>query len=479
MKKENEKICGFCSTSPFERNKYYYGKLMTEDDYRLEQCYFNDKRWLINKMTIGAGVVCGLKVVPDPKDCKKVIVEKGMAIDSCGREIVVCDDREVELTPLEDPCYTPKGKADGDTPQWLDICIRFRECETHQVKIKPAMCKGDDPYEFNHIRDSYEIHVHFRREGENGEPPKTYCPLVEKIEYQPPTGEPGDEGNGYLNNGREDVRAEPPDEDRDQEPNRIEGKTLQQYLCEQISSGCPDSLHSPCVHLATVAAVLDKDGHYTVSGDECVDNCGDKPRRLVYSNALLYDLIDCYHGELPHIIGINWWGLHGKEDAQWSDFEELVTNGFEITFDMEMEPSTINRFTFMFAVITTGAKAGYRKREYIYPEPGEITTEDNKTFIITPDIRWKNDEVASGGYSALRKEKDDGFDVEIILRGSHIMSTNGKALDGDFIGGKLPSGNGTQGGDFISWFHVEPPGESTSPGRGRKKSKKIDEQKED
>lgn len=471
MKKENEKICGFCSTSPFERNKYYYGKLMTEDDYRLEQCYFNDKRRLINKMTIGTGVVCGLKVVPDPKDCKKVIVEKGMAIDSCGREIVVCKDQEVELKPLQDPCYTPKGESDRDTSQLLDICIRFRECETDSVKIKRAMCKEDDPYEFNHIRDSYEIHVHFRREGENGEPPKTYCPLEEKFEYQPPppTGESDGEENQDLDYGMEDVRAE---------PLQIEGKTLQQYLCEQISSGCPDSPHSPCVHLGTVAVSLHEDGYYTVSGAEDIDNCGDNPRRLVYSNALLYDLIDCYHGDLPHIIRINWWELH-EEKVPWQSFYDLVAEeGFKITFDQKMDPITINGFTFLFAVIITGGKAGYRKREYI--SPGEIvSSEDKKTFTIYPDSDWIADEVEPPGHSMLRKEKEYGFDVEIILRGSHIMSTNGRALDGDFIGGKLPSGNGTQGGDFISWFHVEPHEEPTSSGRGRKKSKKIDEQKED
>ena len=32
---------------------------------------------------------------------------------------------------------------------------------------------------------------------------------------------------------------------------------------------------------------------------------------------------------------------------------------------------------------------------------------------------------------------------------------NRRSLDGNFIGGKLPSGNGVQGGDFVSWFSVE------------------------
>jgi hypothetical protein len=48
-----------------------------------------------------------------------------------------------------------------------------------------------------------------------------------------------------------------------------------------------------------------------------------------------------------------------------------------------------------------------------------------------------------------------GGTFEIVLRGSSIIDKNGKALDAEFIGGKLPSGNGSQGGDFVSWFHLE------------------------
>ena len=50
----------------------------------------------------------------------------------------------------------------------------------------------------------------------------------------------------------------------------------------------------------------------------------------------------------------------------------------------------------------------------------------------------------------------------VVLKGDHIMSVerNGepsKALDGNFIGGVLPSGNGIQGGDFVSWFYISTP----------------------
>ena len=49
---------------PFERNKYFYGKLLTVDDFETEQRYMNDKRRVLNRFLYGTGVVCGLNVVP-------------------------------------------------------------------------------------------------------------------------------------------------------------------------------------------------------------------------------------------------------------------------------------------------------------------------------------------------------------------------------------------------------------------------------
>ena len=48
---------------PFERNRYFYGKLLSVEDFETEQKYFNDKRRTINRFLFGSGVVCGLGVV--------------------------------------------------------------------------------------------------------------------------------------------------------------------------------------------------------------------------------------------------------------------------------------------------------------------------------------------------------------------------------------------------------------------------------
>ncbi|MBP3198699.1 MAG: hypothetical protein J6N21_17080, partial [Butyrivibrio sp.] len=72
---------------PFERNRYYTGKMLTSVDFEAEQTYMNNKRRFLNSMMYGSGVVCGLNVVS--LDDLSLLVESGVAIDGSGREIVV------------------------------------------------------------------------------------------------------------------------------------------------------------------------------------------------------------------------------------------------------------------------------------------------------------------------------------------------------------------------------------------------------
>ena len=47
---------------PIERNRYFYGKLLTVRDFEVEQRYARQKSQLLNRLSFGAGVVCGLGV---------------------------------------------------------------------------------------------------------------------------------------------------------------------------------------------------------------------------------------------------------------------------------------------------------------------------------------------------------------------------------------------------------------------------------
>ena len=84
----------------------------------------------------------------------------------------------------------------------------------------------------------------------------------------------------------------------------------------------------------------------------------------------------------------------------------------------------------------------------------EATKASVATFTINSN--WLID--VYFGYSSIREK---GGEFLVVLKGDFIMSLGDdchppKALDGNFIGGKLPSGNGSPGGDFTSWFFVRP-----------------------
>jgi len=136
LNKLDKSRCEICNIPCFERNNYFYGKRMTARDFQEEQCYFNEKRWLINRTVHGWGVACGLDVKPT-EDTKGVEITPGLAIDCCGREILVCgdaEDRYVSLIPNEIPkeheCDQPqseKEQQNGD--KHIAICLEYDECK--------------------------------------------------------------------------------------------------------------------------------------------------------------------------------------------------------------------------------------------------------------------------------------------------------------------------------------------------------------
>lgn len=84
---------------PFERNNYYFGKLLTAKDFESEQRYFNDKRRLINRLTGANGIVSGLGVIA--ADDVSIILQAGCAFDASGREIVVPETKVIKLSTIE------------------------------------------------------------------------------------------------------------------------------------------------------------------------------------------------------------------------------------------------------------------------------------------------------------------------------------------------------------------------------------------
>ena len=96
---------------PFERNRYYPGKMLTSADFQAEQNYHINKVRFLNGLMYGSGIVCGLGVFS--LDDQSVLIESGAAIDGHGREIIVDSSTLVSLfsfkTSIETGTFTTAG----------------------------------------------------------------------------------------------------------------------------------------------------------------------------------------------------------------------------------------------------------------------------------------------------------------------------------------------------------------------------------
>ncbi|MCH5341015.1 MAG: hypothetical protein J1E01_06090 [Acetatifactor sp.] len=137
---------------PYERNNYFYGKLLSVDDFRLEQKYGNDKRRMLNRFLCGAGVVTGMNVVG--VDDTTILVESGLALDYSGREIVIDEPVARRLQTLEGFSDYEEDRNTG----YLYLCVDYEEEETQAVhSISHSDQKGDTS--FNKIKESYRLYL--------------------------------------------------------------------------------------------------------------------------------------------------------------------------------------------------------------------------------------------------------------------------------------------------------------------------------
>ncbi len=136
----------------FERNRYFYGKLLSVDDFEAEQRYMNDKRRILNRFMNGMGVVCGLNVVG--VDEETISVETGLALDDAGREIVV-----------EKPVLKKLGMIDGfadyqeDDEANNNLYLYIEYQEKAQEAVHSIAASHDSNEEFNKYQEGYHLYL--------------------------------------------------------------------------------------------------------------------------------------------------------------------------------------------------------------------------------------------------------------------------------------------------------------------------------
>lgn len=133
---------------PLERNRYFYGKMLTARDFETEQRYFNNKRRLLNRTLYGVGVICGLGVYRN--DDVSFSVETGMALDYLGREICV-------NTPIIRKLRMVEGCESLEKSDRAYLCLQYAQEKREPVNNIGASDTASDQY--NKIEESYRLFI--------------------------------------------------------------------------------------------------------------------------------------------------------------------------------------------------------------------------------------------------------------------------------------------------------------------------------
>lgn len=197
-----EDILKCYANKKFKRLNYFHGMLLTENDFLEEQIYFREKSKLHNRMH-GAGVVWGLELKAKYKidgnskedDKWKIVIKAGYALDSVGNEVVVCQDKDVDLEEKIDflkqrgdlslqECLSPP-----DETKKIYIGLAYCECKSQPAPQYTSMCSDDElKPEFSRVLEGFTIKLLLEEEypdcskATNGSgndsclQPNLYCP---------------------------------------------------------------------------------------------------------------------------------------------------------------------------------------------------------------------------------------------------------------------------------------------------------------
>lgn len=243
------------------RNNYFYGKLMDVPHFRMEQKYLVRQRWLLNRLSLGQGVLCGLSVAPSV-DGKQICVSPGVAIDALGREIVVPVNTCVDPWQLTDECGQPGNALDKSKEQTVYLCVAYSECSTDFTPVLVTDCNTREQCSPGTIVENFCLLV---KQAVPPPPPPPTEP--------PPLADPNPQACLALRNG-------------------VSAADRRQKLCTALSGACPAPTGELCVPLATV--------DLTANGPiRSIDAFTSRPR--VYSNAVLLDLILCLAARIEQI----------------------------------------------------------------------------------------------------------------------------------------------------------------------------------
>lgn len=443
-----ERTCLCCEIPGFCRNDYYRGKLLTERDFSEEQRYLIDHRRLHSLMLHGWGVVCGLIVKPH-EYCpdKRVVVTPGFAVDSAGREIRVLEQGEVLLPKPTDQ-------------QRSGLEERLAEAESHEEHREHTGERHEmerrlrsEAEEEENEEEEEEEHERGKDEGCNEPPPPKDLYLCIRYmecetEFAPAPFDDCSCSTSTLRPNRicesyklelSDHKPEGWDESTQEE---CEAGDCRHYYRE-AREGCEKIHCYPCLPLAVV--------HNFVPGqpvkEQDIDNW--HPRRQLPSTDTLDKVVRCILHKLPtaeltRIEDTNW--EHGRRMMCHEFMNEFVNErGFRIEFSDRVHGYQIDPRSFQALVV-------FRPESMSEPRHIQIAPAHIEKHEHAPETKWCSLRIDPG--YAKRHLDQKNFDLFLILRCDVITDLHGRAVDGNFIGHHLPTGDHIQGGTFESWIRV-------------------------
>ena len=193
---------------------------------------------------------------------------------------------------------------------------------------------------------------------------------------------------------------------------------------------------------------------------EQIDNWG--PRRQLASVDTLDQVVRCILGKLPpshltKIEDINW--EHNCRILCREFVEEYVgtpehPRGFRIGFSDRVHSAAIDVRSFQAMVVFHPESHSDPRHMQVAPARVERDADETNWCRLQIDPAYA------------RKNLDGrSFDLFLTLKCDVIRDRHGHAVDGNFIGGRLPTGDSIQGGTFESWIRVRPRSHSIEAGR--------------
>ena len=158
---KHDQECTECDFATDERLNYFTGQFLAERDFRAEQEYQIGKHRQHNRYLHGYGTVCGLKLVEHPNsDCRDrfVILEPGLALDCCGREIVVKEKVYIDLVKLFVAQNIDLNNIKSEEQNHLLFSLCYEECKTEFVPALYSECGCDEfGCDANRIVEGFEV----------------------------------------------------------------------------------------------------------------------------------------------------------------------------------------------------------------------------------------------------------------------------------------------------------------------------------